>query len=69
MYNSDMGQKTNRDRMKTSLYFRTMLDLERGFLDARMRATGWNRSQAARELGLNRTTLLSRLKLVGLEAP
>jgi transcriptional regulator with PAS, ATPase and Fis domain len=43
--------------------------VERGMIEHIMRQTGWNKSKAARRLGLTRTQLYGRLRRYGLEAP
>jgi transcriptional regulator with PAS, ATPase and Fis domain len=43
--------------------------VERGTIERIMRQTGWNKSKAARHLGLTRTQLYGRLRRYGLEAP
>jgi two-component system response regulator AtoC len=42
--------------------------VERGTIERVMHETGWNKSRAARRLGLTRTQLYGRLKRYGLEA-
>jgi transcriptional regulator of acetoin/glycerol metabolism len=43
--------------------------IERGTIERILHQTGWNKSKAARRLGLTRTQLYGRLKRYGLEAP
>jgi transcriptional regulator with GAF, ATPase, and Fis domain len=43
--------------------------VERGTIERIMQQTGWNKSKAARRLGLTRTQLYGRLRRYGLEAP
>jgi transcriptional regulator with PAS, ATPase and Fis domain len=43
--------------------------VERGAIEHIMNQTGWNKSKAARRLGLTRTQLYGRLRRYGLEAP
>jgi len=43
--------------------------VERGTIERIMNQTGWNKSKAARRLGLTRTQLYGRLRRYGLEAP
>ena len=43
--------------------------VERRMIEHIMRQTGWNKSKAARHLGLTRTQLYGRLRRYGLEAP
>jgi len=42
--------------------------VERGTIERVLLETGWNKSRAARRLGLTRTQLYGRLKRYGLEA-
>ena len=44
-------------------------DLERSLIRQVLVRTGWNKNRAAQLLGLQRTTLLEKLKKLGLEAP
>jgi len=43
--------------------------VERGTIERILHQTGWNKSKAARHLGLTRTQLYGRLRRYGLEAP
>src|SRR5262249_10566584 len=43
--------------------------IERGTIERTLHQTGWNKSKAARRLGLTRTQLYGRLRRYGLEAP
>ena len=43
--------------------------VERGTIERILRETGWNKSKAARQLGLTRTQLYGRLRRYGLEDP
>jgi two-component system response regulator HydG len=47
----------------------TYAEVERRLLEQALRATGGNKSQAARRLGLKRTTFLDKLRRHGLERP
>ncbi len=44
-------------------------ELERGLIRQALERTGWNKNRAAQLLGLQRTTLLEKLKKLGLEGP
>ena len=44
----------------------TLGDIERSHLDAALKKTGGNQSQAARLLGISRATLIYRMKKHGL---
>ena len=48
---------------------RTLDDVERLYIEAVLRSCGWNKSQAARMLGIERTTLDRRLKKYGFARP
>ena len=43
--------------------------MERGTIERILNETEWNKSKAARRLGLTRTQLYGRLKRYGLEVP
>ena len=43
--------------------------MERLYIEAVLRSCGWNKSQAARMLGIERTTLDRRLKKYGFARP
>lgn len=43
-----------------------LVDLERHFILESLQATGWNKSESARRLGMRRTTLLHRLRALGI---
>ena len=45
---------------------RFLEDLERHLILESLQATGWNKSETARRLGLRRTTLLHRLRALGI---
>jgi DNA-binding NtrC family response regulator len=47
---------------------RFLEDLERHLILESLQATGWNKSESARRLGMRRTTLLHRLRSLGLPA-
>ena len=47
----------------------TVRHLEVHLIQQALARTGWNKNQAAQLLGLNRTTLLEKMKKLGLEAP
>ncbi|MDJ0853478.1 MAG: sigma-54 dependent transcriptional regulator [Myxococcota bacterium] len=54
----------------TGLSFRDVVeDFETDLILQALEQTHWNKNQAARLLGLNRTTLLEKIKKKGLEAP
>jgi transcriptional regulator with GAF, ATPase, and Fis domain len=54
----------------TGLSFRAVVeDFETDLIVQALRQTNWNKNQAARLLGLNRTTLLEKIKKKGLESP
>ena len=48
---------------------RSLDDVERLYIEAVLRSCGWNKSQAARMLGIERTTLDRRLKKYGFARP
>ena len=43
-----------------------LADLERHLILESLQATGWNKSETARRLGMRRTTLLHRLRALGI---
>jgi len=45
---------------------RFLEDLERHLILEALQSTGWNKSETARRLGLRRTTLLHRLRALGI---
>ena len=45
---------------------RFLVDLERHLILESLQATGWNKSETARRLGMRRTTLLHRLRALGI---
>jgi DNA-binding NtrC family response regulator len=45
---------------------RFLADLERHLILESLQATGWNKSESARRLGMRRTTLLHRLRSLGI---
>jgi DNA-binding NtrC family response regulator len=45
---------------------RFLEDLERHLILESLQSTGWNKSEAARRLGMRRTTLLHRLRALGI---
>jgi len=47
----------------------TVRQLELHLIQQALAHTGWNKNQAAQRLGLNRTTLLEKMKKLGLEPP
>jgi two-component system response regulator PilR (NtrC family) len=55
-----------RDRVPEASSLATLGDLERSHLEAALKKTGGNQSQAARLLGISRATLLYRMKKHGL---
>lgn len=44
-------------------------EMERGLLDFVLRRTGYNQSMSARWLGINRNTLMKKIKQYGLTPP
>ena len=46
-----------------------LLEPERRILIAALDANGWNRNAAARDLGIDRTTLYKKIKRFGLDRP
>lgn len=48
---------------------RTLADVERAHIERTLREHGFNRSRAARALGISRMTLIKRIRDYGLEAP
>jgi transcriptional regulator with PAS, ATPase and Fis domain len=58
-----------RTRPGTSAPQSDLTVVERGTIERIMNQTGWNKSKAARRLGLTRTQLYGRLRRYGLEAP
>jgi transcriptional regulator with PAS, ATPase and Fis domain len=57
-----------RPRMRTLSPLSDLSAVERGTIERVLLETGWNKSRAARRLGLTRTQLYGRLKRYGLEA-
>jgi transcriptional regulator with PAS, ATPase and Fis domain len=47
----------------------TLEEMERVFIQAALTRHGWNRAEAARELGIHRSTLRRRISALGIEAP
>ncbi len=47
----------------------TLDDLDRLYIEAVLESTDWNKSQASKLLGIERTTLDRRLKKYGLKRP
>jgi transcriptional regulator with PAS, ATPase and Fis domain len=58
-----------RARARTPISSSDVGTVERAMIERAMQQTGWNKSKAARHLGLTRTQLYSRLRRYGLEAP
>jgi DNA-binding NtrC family response regulator len=46
---------------------RTMAEVERQHIDRTLRAVDWNRTRAAKELGISRATLIKKIKDFGME--
>jgi Nif-specific regulatory protein len=58
-----------RTRTRTLSPSSDLSTVERGTIERIMQQTGWNKSKAARRLGLTRTQLYGRLRRYGLEGP
>lgn len=52
-----------------TLYAEALEAMERELFPDVLNACGWNQSEACRRLGLNRTTLRTRMKLYGICVP
>ena len=48
---------------------KTWEEIERDLIRQALEHTGWNKNQAARLLGLNRTTLLEKIRKRGVQPP
>jgi transcriptional regulator with PAS, ATPase and Fis domain len=58
-----------RTKVRTSAPASDLSIVEKGTIERILHQTGWNKSRAARHLGLTRTQLYGRLRRYGLEAP
>jgi transcriptional regulator with PAS, ATPase and Fis domain len=58
-----------RPKMRMPAPSNNLTVVERGTIERILHETGWNKSKAARHLGLTRTQLYGRLRRYGLEAP
>jgi len=53
---------------KWSRFGTTLQEMEKGLIIDSLQRNNWNRNAVARELGIHRSTLFRKLKLLGIEA-
>jgi transcriptional regulator with PAS, ATPase and Fis domain len=58
-----------RSKPRTPVESSDLSEVEKGTIERILQQTGWNKSKAARRLGLTRTQLYGRLRRYGLESP
>jgi transcriptional regulator with PAS, ATPase and Fis domain len=58
-----------RTKTRTPVESNDLSVVEKGTIERALQQTGWNKSKAARHLGLTRTQLYGRLRRYGLESP
>jgi transcriptional regulator with PAS, ATPase and Fis domain len=58
-----------RAKTRTPVESSDLSEVEKGTIERTLQQTGWNKSKAARQLGLTRTQLYGRLRRYGLESP
>ena len=51
----------------TIMCWRTLADVERQHIDRTLRAVDWNRTRAAKELGISRATLIKKIRDYGMD--
>jgi DNA-binding NtrC family response regulator len=57
------------DRERRSPPARSLRDLEAAFIQDALERNGWNRQATARELGIHKTTLLRKIRRLGITLP
>ena len=65
----ECGHLSFRTRVRHGMPPSTLPAVERSTIERILRETAWNKSKAARRLGISRTQLYGRLRRYGLEAP
>ena len=64
----DKKEKESVDRAEPILESRSLVDVEKMLISKVLKETSWRRTEAAKILGINRTTLYNKIKEYGLKS-
>jgi len=66
LFEGDMAPRPEAPALMTTQADRTLEEIEREYIEQVIEAVGWNKNRAAKTLGIDRTTLYTKIKKYGL---